>query len=211
MKKIIIITLISFLLSLVIFKMNYKPEFHLRTLGDSISLGTSFYNNHIYNYNDYLYDKLKNKKPNITYKTYYSKNNMTSLELLLKLKQNYQDYDESIIQYISKANILTIAIGMDEIQDYDHITYLNNIEEIFKIIRYYNHHDIYFISLFNTDNIKVNEINKELKNKCSKYNINYVDIEDIALNKKYIYKETYLTTKGHKYIGETIINRINYK
>ena len=221
MQKTIILTIISgTILAFLIFKFVYHEDLYLTTLGDSISLGYTAYDVKGYSFNDYLRDEFEEQKHIKEYITEFSYPEETSTSLLLKLKNNYTlDSSElSITQAIAKSSILTIALGMHELNQKSNIdredieTYLKNMEEILKLIRINNKKEIYLIGLYPTKKIKeyyALEINTRL-NELAKYNqIIFIDIFNITKNNSFFFdnKSYLINYKGHKYIKDKIINK----
>ena len=119
-KKIIIITLLGSILSIIIYFYTRKEEINIVSLGDGISIGMTPYNIEGYSYNDYL----KNTYDNIhKLNKYYEFGSFgkTARELIYEIKENktksFKDDKIEIQRAINEADILTISIGMDELSD----------------------------------------------------------------------------------------------
>ena len=154
-----------------------EDKISLTSLGDGVALGLT--NSQVMgkSFNDYLKDDLENRHKLKEY------NNEFAIEQLDLEKLN--DYFEDnalgtktkipLKQIIAKADILTIAIGMDEIMDYQIKNklndkriddYLNNYQTLIKNIRTFYDKNIVIISLypaFNIDKNVIYKINKELE------------------------------------------------
>ena len=194
---------------------------NIMTLGDGVGTGLTAYNVKGYSYNDYLKDYYEKNSILKEYITEFSNAEETTETLILKLQNNYtlESTGLSITQAISKAKILTVSIGMNELSHKMEIeteeieTYINNIEKIFKLLRIYNKKEIFLTSLYETsflNNTKVTEINNRLKQLCDTYQVHYIDITDILKNKEYIFNNTsfYFNYRGHRYISEEILKHL---
>ena len=220
-KKIILTILVGSVLTFFIYKIFYHEDMNIMTLGDGVGTGLTAYNVKGYSYNDYLKDYYQKNSILKEYITEFSNAEETTETLILKLQNNYtlESTGLSITQAISKAKILTVSIGMNELSHKMEIeteeieTYINNIEKIFKLLRIYNKKEIFLTSLYETsflNNTKVTEINNRLKQLCDTYQVHYIDITNILKNKEYIFNNTsfYFNYRGHRYISEEILKHL---
>ena len=220
-KKIILTILVGSVLTFFIYKIFYHEDMNIMTLGDGVGTGLTAYNVKGYSYNDYLKDYYEKNSILKEYITEFSNAEETTETLILKLQNNYtlESTGLSITQAISKAKILTVSIGMNELSHKMEIeteeieTYINNIEKIFKLLRIYNKKEVFLTSLYETsflNNTKVTEINNRLKQLCDTYQVHYIDITDILKNKEYIFNNTsfYFNYRGHRYISEEILKHL---
>ena len=220
-KKIILTILVGSVLTFFIYKIFYHEDMNIMTLGDGVGTGLTAYNVKGYSYNDYLKDYYEKNSILKEYITDFSNAEETTETLILKLQNNYtlESTGLSITQAISKAKILTVSIGMNELSHKMEIetkeieTYINNIEKIFKLLRIYNKKEIFLTSLYETsflNNTKVTEINNRLKQLCDTYQVHFIDITNILKNKEYIFNNTsfYFNYRGHRYISEEILKHL---
>lgn len=220
-KKIILTILVGSVLTFFIYKIFYHEDMNIMTLGDGVGTGLTAYNVKGYSYNDYLKDYYEKNSILKEYITEFSNAEETTETLILKLQNNYtlESTGLSITQAISKAKILTVSIGMNELSHKMEIeteeieTYINNIEKIFKLLRIYNKKEIFLTSLYETsflNNTKVTEINNRLKQLCDTYQVHFIDITNILKNKEYIFNNTsfYFNYRGHRYISEEILKHL---
>ncbi len=223
-KKIILTIIMGIIITFVIYKNFYHERMNIIALGDGLSLGETAYNVQGYSFNDYIRDYYEENSILEEYITEFANLEETSDTLKMKLKNNYtlESTSISIQQANSKARILTIALGMyelnkkQELKTKDIETYLNNMEKILNFLRIYNDKKIFLISLYPSSKIKIekiSKINEGLKEICKKYNIEFIDIEDIVQKKEFFFNEEsyYLNYKGHRYISEQIIERLKDK
>lgn len=219
-KKILLTIIMGAAATFFIYKGFYHENMNIVALGDSVATGETAYNVKGYSYNDYLRDYYEENSILKEYITEFTNPDETTETLILKLQNNYtlESTGLSIIQAISKAKILTVALGMNELNDKKELTtpeisnYLKNMDQILKIMRIYNEKEIFLIGLYPSNKIqneKIKEINEELKRLCDSYQIKYIDIESITENKEYFFnqKSYFFNYKGHKYISETIISQ----
>lgn len=220
-KKIIITILLGTIITFFIYKNFHHESMNIVALGDDIALGETAYNVQGYSYNDYLRDHFENVSILEEYITEFTNLEETTETFKIKLNNNYslESTGISIQQAISKAKILTISLGMfelnhkKELKSKDIETYLKNMDKILKMIRVYNEKEIFVISLYPSQKItkgKVTEINEELKKICENYQVKYIDIENITEKKEFFFHEKsyHLNYKGHRYISEKIIEQI---
>ncbi len=223
MKKRIIITIIlGTIFTFLIYQNFHHESMSIITLGDGIALGQTAYEVQGYSYNDYLRDFYEKNSILEEYITEFSNIEETTSTLKMKMSSNYllESINLTIQQAIAKAKIVTISLGMyelnikKELKSKDVEQYLNNMDKILKLLRIYNDKEIILISLYPSAKLskeKITEINDKLKIICSKYNIKYIDIENIIETKDYFFNEKsyYLNYKGHRMISEKIIEKIN--
>lgn len=221
-KKILLTIIMGTAITFLIYKGFYHENMNIVALGDSIATGETAYNVKGYSYNDYLRDYYEENSVLKEYITEFTNSNETTETLILKLQNNYtlESTGLSIIQAISKAKILTIALGMNELNTMKELStpeissYLKKMDQILKIIRIYNEKEVFLIGIYPTNKIqdeKVKEINEELKNLCKTYQIKYIDIENITENSDYFFnqKSYFFNYKGHKYISEKITSLVD--
>ena len=220
-KKIILTILVGSVLTFFIYKIFYHEDMNIMTLGDGVGTGLTAYNVKGYSYNDYLKDYYEKNSILKEYITEFSNAEETTETLILKLQNNYtlESTGLSITQAISKAKILTVSIGMNELSHKMEIetkeieTYLSNIDKILKLLRIYNKKEIFLTSIYETsflNNTKVTEINNRLKQLCDTYQVHFIDITNILKNKEYIFNNTsfYFNYRGHRYISEEILKHL---
>ena len=222
MKKIIILTvLIGSILAFLIFKVTYHEEINILALGDGLALGETAFNVRGYSFNDYLKDYYEENTNLKEYITEFASKRETTSSLLLKITTNYtlESPNISITQAIAKAQVLTLAIGMDELNLEEEITspiiakYLTNIEKIIQLIKIYNKKSIIVIGIYETQKIspeKASEINNKLQALCSSQNVTYIDISSVSKQESFFFtpKSYYLNYQGHRYIYEQILAKL---
>lgn len=223
MKKIIILTiLIGTALTFLIYKNFYHEDMNIVALGDGIALGETAYDVQGYSYNDYLRDYYEENSIVKEYIIEFADIEETTKTLLLKLQNNYtlESTNTSITQAISKAKILTISLGMYELNNKSELStklieeYLTNMEKIAKMIYIYNKKSLFLIGIYPTEKISKEQasyINERLKTISETYHFTFIDIEEISNNQNYFFrtKNYYINYKAHRLISEKIIDSIS--
>lgn len=218
--KIIIIIIIGTILTSIIYVYTSKDNLNILALGDGLSTGMTPYHVEGFDYNDYLIEYLNESKKLDKYYKNFNEVDETVSNLINKINNNIENIDKKIKlkQAIKNADIITLSLGMDELNNYAKKNllgstkingYLQKYDEALKIIRSLNNKKIYLISLYSTNLIpenKINKINEELKKLCQKYNINYIDISNIIDNQDFFIKNNnyYINYKGQEYIFNKI-------
>lgn len=223
MKKHILLTVImGIFLAFIIYKVTYHDEMKILGLGDGIALGMTSYNVEGYSYNDYLKDYYEKNSILREYNTEFATLNETSKSLLEKINNNekLESNNITIQQAISQAKIITLGIGMEELNNLTEIkskyleNYLSNMDNIIKQIRIFNKNEIFLLSLYSSTKLKgdqLQQINERLQQIAQDNNCKYIDIEIISEKKEYFFKPKsfYLNYKGHHFISELIIDQLN--
>ncbi len=223
--KILTIILLGTVLTSIIYVTTREEKKNILAIGDGLSSGMTALNVNGYNYNDYLFDDLKKEEK---LKNYYHFHEVdeTASSLLNKINNNIPLNSKlTIKQAIKEASILTLHIGMDELNNYarKHYldttkinAYLNKYEEIMKTISQLNNKKVFLISLYPTHLInknKIEKINQELKRLSEKYNFTYIDIIEITHNSDFftLKKNYYPNYKGQEYIYKAIQKELEVK
>lgn len=218
--KIFIIIVLGTLFTSIIYFYTDKDNLNVLALGDGISTGMTSYHIEGYDYNEYLVEFLNENKQLEHYYKNFNEVDETASSLLNKINNNIENIDKKIKlkQAIKEADIITLTLGMDELNNYAKKSnlgstkisgYLNKYEEVIKALRKLNNKDIYLIGVYETtllNEAKVKKINEELNNLCKQYNMTYIDIEDITEYTEFFIskKEYYLNYKGQEYIFNKI-------
>lgn len=218
--KILIIIALGILFTSIIYFYTGKDNLNVLALGDGISTGMTPYHIEGYDYNEYLIEYLNENNRLENYYKNFNEIDETASSLLNKINNNIENIDKKIKlkQAIKEANIITISLGMDELNNYAKKNnlgstkingYLNKYEEVIKALRKLNTKDIYLIGLYETTLVseaKIKKINEKLKEFCKQYNLIYIDVEDIKTYKEYFTsnRDYYLNYKGQEYIFNKI-------
>lgn len=218
--KLLLIIVAGIILTIFINSTNVISKTRLVALGDGFSLGMTPYKVAGTSFNDYLKENLENSNNLENYNYEFSIAHQTIYELLNNLEKNTLGKTSRIPikQTIAKADLITIAIGVDEFADkslVEDITpdiidkYLEDMNKLLTEIRKFYDKKIIMIGLYEAYNFKkrdVIEINDKLKRICGKYNVIFFDCLGLSLNKEYYLDDTsyYLNYKAHKLIAKEI-------
>ena len=225
MKQKIGLTLILGIIITTIIYFNIdKDTLNFLALGDGISTGMTAYHIEGYDFNDYLTEYL-NENNNLEhyYKT-FNETDESVTSLLNKINNNVESLERKIKikQAIKQADIITIALGMDELNNYvlknnlgsTKINgYLNKFSELLKILRNLNNKKIFVIGLYSSTHINkktVEKINTELERLVKKEQAEFINISEITENSNFfpVKNNYYLNYKGQEYIYNKIKEKL---
>lgn len=219
--KVILILFIGFILTIIIYYYTIPKNLNYLALGDGIASGENAYLIDGNSYNDYFneeqYKKIKN------YNDDFSKKNYKLKELIDDIKNNTQIKGNYIEQIIHNSNIITIAIGMDELAkfsvtdklDQDYIKdFLDSYDNLLYLIRKLNDKEVIILGLYKANNLKESDIiliNSQLKDIAKKYNSKYIDISELLKDKSYFLKDNsyYFDYNAHYKIYQMIKYSLN--
>lgn len=221
--KLILIILLCTILTFIIYKTTKINDVNILALGDATSSGENAYNIDGYSFNDYLKDYYESNNNLKNYNHDFSKKNYKLETLINDIKDNKRVDKLYLKQLIHNADIITIAIGMDEIAKYtlaDKLTkddidyYISEYDDLIYMLRDLNDKEIVIISLYkalNFEDSNVIMINSSLKNIADKYQAHFINISDLAKNKDYYLRDDsfYLNYKAQQEIYEMILCTIN--
>lgn len=209
-KKILIITLLGSILSIIIYFYTRKDEINIVALGDGVSIGMTPYNIEGYSYNDYLKREYENiHKLNKYYE--FGSFGKTVKELIYEIKENktksFKDSKVEIQRAINEADILTISIGMDELSE-DKITkeiildYENDIKELLSMIKMLNNKKVYILGLYTIKKeelANIEKLNAIIRKESENNNFTFIDISNIINKKEYYLDKNsyYINYQGH--------------
>ena len=196
MKKIIILFIII-LSILIIYTTNIDNKIYYVNIDSTNEL----------TYNKEIYNKIKSKNKLEKYINEFSKKDYRTTDLIRDIKDNKKINNQTIQNALIKADIITLYIGINDINykintDINELynytdQVLDDIENLFKLIRVYSKEKIYVIGYKNNIGISYNEYfkytNKRLKSICDEYKITFIDINsnqnvnNIISNKLLIY------------------------
>ncbi len=222
--KLIIIILVSVILTYFIYFYNKDKKITIMAMGDSVASGETSYNIDGISYNDYLKEYFKSKHLLKKYNDSYAFKNNKLEELLEDIKNNVIDKKNNlnIQQIIHKSDIITISIGEEELIKLQ-ITkdlskevldeYIYNYDELIKVLKDITDAKIVIIGLYENkylDKSNVIIVNSNLSNIAIKYNIVFININDLMLNKEYYLDSNsyYFNYKAHEIISNMIIHSL---
>lgn len=216
--KIIIILFICVLFTILVYFFSLKNSIDYLALGDGVASGETPYNIKGISFNDYFIENNHIK----SYNENYSYKNNTIEKLINDINNNVKSDNKYLKQLIYEADVITIAIGMDETIKYsltndlndEYIKkYCNNYERLIKILTNLNKKEIIIISLYNHSSIKTKDIiilNSMISNIADKYKCKFINISSFFKEDIYILdnKSYYFSHKVHYKIYQMIENTI---
>lgn len=221
--KLLLIIVIGAIATIIINSFSVTSQNNLVALGDGFSQGMTPYNVAGNSFNDYFKDRLEQKKEVIKFNNEFSQEHMRVHELNEYLEKNTlgKFSRTPIKQILAKADIITIAIGIDEMADKslkENISieqidnYIKEMEVLLSRIREFYEKDIVVIGLYPAYNFTKKdavEINSQISKVCGKYNVNFLDILAISLNEDYYLEKTsyYMNYLAHKKIADLIYSQ----
>jgi len=216
-KKLILITLIGGILSVLIYFYTQSDELTLVSIGDGLAQGMTPYNIEGQSFNDYLKEDFKETH---TLRDYYeyAYASKTIKELIFEIKENkmilFKDDKIEIQHAINDADILTIAIGMDELKNKDinnqvRNEFANDMEELLSMVKMLNNKKVIVLGLYTMDNkekLNIEKLNAIIRDICTSNNFIFLDINPILTNEDYYLDKNsyYINYLGHKAIYEEI-------
>lgn len=223
MKKVLLI-LILFLSCYFIYQKTIDNKLDYLTLGDYLSKGINVYGKKIYGYNEITVDYLMQEKKIKNYNNTFTSSDYRIIDIIKILEYNEKKEDLSLNYLIKKADIITMSIGMNELnykllQNTNNIyTYIDdliiNYDKILSYINSFHHKDVFILGYYTKDVGKqdiINYANCKLKNLCDKYNYTYIDLQEMLnSNPNYFVKKEICVPnlKGYKKISKIIIEKI---
>ena len=213
MKKVISIFIIAIILCIVTYNITKNPKKNILALGDGICLANSIYDVEWHSFNHYIKDYYHEKKLLNYFNDEFCKSNLTLKELNTIILENKQINKQSIQYLLDNADLLTIAIGFDELKSHSKLT--NQIKKDFL-----NDYAILISNIMDMTNAKILvigyypnyfkdaiEISKKLQAIVENRNLDYINIEEVSKNKEYFYdiNQSNLNIKGHKEIFNKLV------
>lgn len=218
--KIGVIILMGVILTSIIYFQTTEDKLNVLALGDGISTGMTIYHVEGYDYNEYLTEMLNEENNLGNYYRYFNEVDETASNLVTKINNNITSIDKKIKlkQAIKEADMITISLGMDELNNYAKKNtlgstkingFLNKYEEVLNSLRKLNDKKIYVIGIYSSTLVnqsKASKINQELEKICQKYNLIFINIEDIVEHKEFFLQKNnyYPNYKGQEYIYNKI-------
>lgn len=218
--KLLLIILIGAILTIIINKTTVESKITLVSLGDGFSVGMTPYKVVGTSFNDYLKEMYENANILDYSNNEFSINHLSIHDLNEYIEENSigKFTRTPIKQTLAQADIITIAIGLDEFADIslqDDISkenienYIKEMNILLSSIREFSDKKIIVIGLYPAYNFTKKdavEINSQISKVCGKYNVNFLDILAISLNEDYYLEKTsyYMNYLAHKKIADLI-------
>lgn len=156
-------------------------------------------------YNELIFSNLEKQEKLEKYIDDFSNKDYRTTDLIRDIEQNkaikVNNKEQTIQNSLIKADILTLKMGDNELNykiDTTEIselfnycdTLINDLEELFKIIRKYCKEDIYFIGFYNNHSDYYDEIynyiNLKIKDIATDYEIKFIEIENIKKSEEHL-------------------------
>lgn len=217
-RKLIIITILGSILSILIYFYTKNDEITITALGDGLALGMTPYDIEGYSFNDYLKEDYENSHMLKNYIYEFSSRNKTIKELSYEIKENkittIKNHKYEIQRAINEADILTIAIGMDELAN-KKITrevlkeFQKDYEEFLNEIKLLNTKKVIILGLYKTktiDDLTISRLNAIIRDLALTNNFTFIDINHILNNESYYLDKSsfYINYLGHRAIYNEI-------
>ncbi|MBQ9834413.1 MAG: hypothetical protein IJO33_04410 [Bacilli bacterium] len=212
MKKVISVFIMAIVLCIFTYNITKNPKKNILALGDGLCLANSIYDVESHSYNHYIKDYYYEKKLLNNFNDEFCKTNLSVRELNALILENKQINNQSIQYLLDNADVLTLAIGFDELKSYAKLT--NQIKKDFL-----NDYAILISNIMDMTNAKILvigyypnyfkdalEISKKIQAIVVTRNLDFINIEDVSKNKEFFYdiKQSNLNIKGHKQIFNKI-------
>ena len=232
MKKILIITIISFLI-FFIYLNTIDRKIYFVAMGDAIAKGLNSKDNIDIGYNNKIKEYLNNKQLLENYIDNYIEINYRTTDLINLINNNekldIKGKKITVKNSLIKADVITLSIGLN-----DFIYYLNtnkknmlenlhvikkDIEKLLQLIREYSKEDVILIGIYNPyiehKNIEeieevLNKLNNEIEEICIELKVEYINIYEEMKNKKNIENTSvYPTESGYNMIYEKVKEKLD--
>lgn len=193
MKKFIVL-IITFLLVLFIYVKNKDDKVYYLSLGDSYAASMNYEGILDYGYSEYIRDYLIDKKKLEKFVNCFAKSGYRTIDLLRDITDNKVVDNISIKQALIKADLVTLAIGTNDILSMTSLKMndecineaMVDLDNLLKTIREYCKEKIIVIGYFDFGNNEISDYaNKKYKELCEKYNIIYIDVFNLTGNSLY--------------------------
>lgn len=229
MKKIIFI-LVLFLCCYVIYNFTSDSKLYYLTIGDGLSYGVNSYGIREYGYSSYVKDYLDKNNRLSGYNDSFTNVDYRITDILRMIEyndtKNIDGKNVNLSQLISKADIITLSVGMNELyykindENANIYNYMNELisdmKELLAHINKFNHKKVFVLGYYNvgTSQEKINYINTLLKKIVAQEGFIYIDLSNIFDNNpSYFTNNSNFIPKmqGYLKISEIIIEKLkNY-
>lgn len=223
MKKVLLV-LILFLSCYFIYQKTSDNKLYYLTFGDYLSKGVSEYGSKTYGYNEFAIDYLRKRKQLKDYNKTFTSTDYRIIDIIKILEYNEKKDDLSLNYLIKKADIITMSIGMNELnykifQNPSNIyTYIDDMEisydKILSYINSFHHKKVFILGYYTKDKEKkdiINYANYKLRELCSKYDFTYINIQEILDNNPNYFTQKELfapNLEGYQKISKIIVEKL---
>ena len=225
-KKIILIVIIATITTIIIYNIFKTEKISFLALGDGVASGMTNYNIEGYSFNDYLRDYLKEQEMLESYIRDFVKKGSRVEDVVTALESNSEieikNTKITIMQAIANSNLITIAVGTDELVANTGLTsdaeLINSISAQMKLliekIRSFSSKKIIIVGLYYSplyENSVVDKINDNYQIIANNNECIFLDSKEKLMSSSYFLSEKthYINYKGHEVISAQIISAIN--
>ncbi len=207
----------------MIYMFNRNEKISIMAIGDGISSGETSYNIDGISYNDYLKEYFENKRLLKNYNNSFTMKNYNITNLLYDIKNNVKKNNKlNIKQLIHNADIVTIAIGEEELikavmtkdlkEEYLK-EFIYKYDKLILSLKEITEAKIFIVGFYENEYLSKRNViilNANLRNIALKYDLVFIDISDLLINKGYFLnkKDYYFNYKAHEEIAKMIINSL---
>ena len=201
------------MVTFLIYYFNINNKIYYLSLGDYLAYGINNRNMVDNSYSINIKNACKNNLKN--YVNYSTIDDYRVMDLINDINYNktvlFEGKEYKLQNLLIKSNLITLSIGMNDLiykkdVDYNYADNLiNDISNLFMLIRKYNKDKIYYLGFYDiiNNNDVINYINKRVEKICKKNKIIYIDISGLS---KYFNNSLYPSNDGYSYI----IDKVNF-
>lgn len=235
-KKKLVIFFLAIVIIYLIYTFTYKEEYTYLAIGDDLAKGHTPFDTYGSSYTDFLYDYIKEIKPEAKINKDFIEEDLRVKDLLTKIKNTSTESGKTLTRLIKEAELITISIGSEELFSKLRSNYelysLNNkkmfeyvdnmideLDELITEIQKIKKSEIYLIGYYNplqnTEETKIesifNYIDTKLKVVEKNHKIHYVSIYE-GFKEKGTYlpnpNHAFPSIEGYNYISNEIIKEM---
>lgn len=212
MKKVIGVFLISSILCIFTYNVTKNSKKNILALGDGLCLANSIFNVEGYSFNYFIKDYYYKNKVLNNYNDEFCETNLTISELHDLIIENKEINSQSIQYLLDNADLITLAIGFDELKSYSKITnqikkeFLNNYATLISNIMDLTNAQIVVVGYYPNYFKDALEISKKMQAIVETRKLIFINVEDLSQKKEFFYdlKHSNLNINGHKQIFNKI-------
>ena len=235
-KKKLVIFFLAIIVIYLIYTFTYKEEYTYLAIGDDLAKGHTPFDTYGDSYTDFLYDYIKEIKPEAKINKDFIEEDLRVKDLLTKIKNSETESGKTLTRAIKEAELITISIGSEELfsklrsnyelyslnnkKMFEYIdTMVSELDELITEIQKIKKSEIYLIGYYNplveNEEIKIesifNYINIKLKEIEKNHKIHYVSIYEGFKDKpSYLPNPSHAfpSLEGYNYISNEIIKEL---
>ena len=235
-KKKLVIFSFAIILIYLIYTFTYKEEYTYLAIGDDLAKGHTPFDTYGSSYTDFLYDYIKEVKPEAKINKDFIEEDLRIKDLLSKIKNSETESGKTLTRAIKESELITISIGSEELfsklrsnyelyslntkKMFEYADILTSeLDELITEIQKIKKTEIYLIGYYNPliekEETKIDSIFNYLDLKLQKLEKEH-KIHYISIYESFKEKENYLpnpshafpSIEGYNYISNEIIKEI---